>query len=168
MMKTMWASGHHDAAFTSIGNVKMNVAPCGSFFSAHNRPPCDSTIERQIASPMPMPFSFVVKNGSNILSGNSTPRPRSLISVWTTSPVRRTRIPRTLSPATESIASMPLRMRLIRTCWIWTRSSATSGRSLSTSTSMRTRRRAASSAMRSRASATTLASAVWLLVPRIA
>ena len=76
----------HGAAFASIGNVKMNVAPCGSFFSAHNRPPCSSTIERQIASPMPMPFSFVVKNGSNILSGKSMPWPRSLISVWTTSP----------------------------------------------------------------------------------
>ena len=65
----------HAAAFASTGKVKMNFAPCGSFFSAHSRPPCDSTIERQIASPMPIPCSFVVKNGSNILSGNSTPAP---------------------------------------------------------------------------------------------
>src|SRR4051812_19345346 len=56
----------HVAAFASTGKVKMNVAPCGSFASAHNRPPCDSTIERQIASPMPIPCSFVVKNGSKI------------------------------------------------------------------------------------------------------
>ena len=48
----------HAAAFASTGNVKMNVAPCGSFFSAHSRPPCDSTIERQIASPMPIPLLF--------------------------------------------------------------------------------------------------------------
>ena len=71
----------HCAAFTSTGNVKMNFAPCGSFLSVHSRPPCDSTIERQIASPMPIPCSFVVKNGSKILSGDSTPRPRSLTSV---------------------------------------------------------------------------------------
>src|SRR3546814_20670062 len=43
---------HHDAAFDSTGNVKMNFAPCGSFLSAHRRPPCNSTIERQISSPI--------------------------------------------------------------------------------------------------------------------
>src|SRR3546814_5627258 len=32
---------HHDAAFDSTGNVKMNFAPCGSFLSAHRRPPCN-------------------------------------------------------------------------------------------------------------------------------
>ena len=30
---------HHAAALASTGNVKMNVAPHGSFFSTHNRPP---------------------------------------------------------------------------------------------------------------------------------
>jgi hypothetical protein len=48
----------HRAAFASMGNVKMNVAPCGSFFSVHSRPPCDSTIDRQIANPMPIPSRF--------------------------------------------------------------------------------------------------------------
>src|SRR3546814_10837649 len=55
-------SRHHDAAFDSTGNVKMNFAPCGSFLSAHRRPPCNSTIERQIASPIPIPSRFVVTN----------------------------------------------------------------------------------------------------------
>src|SRR3546814_14068091 len=31
----------HDAAFTSTGNVKINVAPCSSFLSTHRRPPCE-------------------------------------------------------------------------------------------------------------------------------
>ncbi len=30
---------------------------------AHNRPPCDSMIDRLIGNPMPVPFPFVVKNG---------------------------------------------------------------------------------------------------------
>src|SRR5437773_6297222 len=106
----------HAAAFASTGRAKMNFVPCGLFFSSHSRPPCDSTIERQIASPIPMPLSFVVKNGSNILSGNSTPGPRSLISVSIASAIWRTRRLRTLASAVESIASMPLRIRLISTC----------------------------------------------------
>src|SRR3546814_3073770 len=109
---------HHDAAFDSTGNVKMNFAPCGSFLSAHRRPPCNSTIERQIASPIPIPSRFVVTNGSNILSSDSIPPPRSLLSVCTTSPIRRVRIQSTFSPETESIASKALRMRLTRTCCI--------------------------------------------------
>src|SRR3546814_8713614 len=79
----------------------MNFAPCGSFLSAHRRPPCNSTIERQIASPIPIPSRFVVTNGSNILSSDSIPPPRSLISVCTTSPIRRVRIQSTFSPETE-------------------------------------------------------------------
>src|SRR6201991_348899 len=71
----------HAVAFASIGSVKTNAAPGDAFFSAHNFPPWDSMIERQIASPMPIPCPFVVKNGSNIRSGCSMPRPRSRISV---------------------------------------------------------------------------------------
>src|SRR5690606_26151370 len=71
----------HRVASGSIGKVKTNFAPCGAFFSAQSRPPCDSTMERHIASPMPIPSPFVVKNGSNILSGNATPGPRSQISM---------------------------------------------------------------------------------------
>src|SRR5690606_34251899 len=63
----------HHAGSVSIGRVKTNVAPRGSPFSAHSRPPWDSMIDWQIASPMPIPCSFVVKNGSNILSGNAIP-----------------------------------------------------------------------------------------------
>jgi hypothetical protein len=40
--------------------VKWNTAPSGSFASAHNRPPCPSTIERQIESPNPIPLGLVV------------------------------------------------------------------------------------------------------------
>src|SRR5262249_59042460 len=38
----------HAAGFISIGNVKMNIAPRGSFFSAHDRPPRESTIARHV------------------------------------------------------------------------------------------------------------------------
>jgi hypothetical protein len=35
--------------------VKQNLAPDGGLSAAHNRPPCDSKMERLIRSPMPMP-----------------------------------------------------------------------------------------------------------------
>src|SRR5690606_13988630 len=148
----------HGFASGSIGKVKTNFAPFGSLFSVQSRPPCDSTMERQIASPMPIPSPFVVKNGSNILSGNSTPGPWSPISTRTIPSARRACTLTTLGPAEEFIASTPLRIRLTRTCWIWTRSSRIDGRPLSASISMRTPRRDASSAKTSRASAMTLVS----------
>src|SRR6266851_636428 len=56
-------------AFTSwaaVRRVKQNVAPRSSFAVAHKRPPCESTMERLIASPMPEPCILVVKNASKI------------------------------------------------------------------------------------------------------
>src|SRR5712671_5340756 len=42
------------------GIVNRNRAPCDACPVAHSRPPWASMIERQIESPMPMPFDFVV------------------------------------------------------------------------------------------------------------
>ena len=41
-------------------NVKQKTVPRGSFGVAQSRPPCASTIERQMESPMPKPVGFVV------------------------------------------------------------------------------------------------------------
>ena len=66
-------------SFTSalMGNVKQNLAPRGELSAAHKRPPCDSTMERLIDNPMPLPWGLVVKNASKICSvfslGNPTP-----------------------------------------------------------------------------------------------
>jgi hypothetical protein len=38
-----------------VGNVKQNLAPQGGLSPAHKRPPCDSTMERLIRRPMPVP-----------------------------------------------------------------------------------------------------------------
>ena len=44
---------------------------------AHNRPPCDSMIERLMGRPMPVPSGLVVKKASKIwaacCAGNPTP-----------------------------------------------------------------------------------------------
>jgi hypothetical protein len=42
------------------------VAPREALSAAHKRPPCDSTMERLIESPIPMPWRFVVKNAAKI------------------------------------------------------------------------------------------------------
>ena len=39
------------------------------------RPPCPSTIDLQIARPIPMPFGFVVNKGSKIRSDKPASRP---------------------------------------------------------------------------------------------
>src|SRR5206468_1120675 len=50
--------GH--GAGTAIGSTNWNVAPRPSLAVAQSRPPWASTIERQIASPMPRPCGLVV------------------------------------------------------------------------------------------------------------
>jgi len=50
----------------SLSSVNRNVAPGPVFAIAHNRPPCDSTIERVMARPIPVPCGFVVTNDSKI------------------------------------------------------------------------------------------------------
>src|SRR5258708_35752939 len=44
----------------SRGTVNRKTAPRGSFAPAHICPPCASMIERQMAKPMPMPWTLVV------------------------------------------------------------------------------------------------------------
>ena len=49
----------HTRAAECEGRVKLSAVPFGSPLVAHSRPSCASTIERQIASPMPMPSTLV-------------------------------------------------------------------------------------------------------------
>jgi len=44
-----------------VDSVKQKLAPRGELPSAHKRPPCASTIDRLIESPIPVPCGFVVK-----------------------------------------------------------------------------------------------------------
>ena len=55
-----------DDSVTWCGRVKWNVAPPPLLALAHNRPPCDSTMERLMANPMPLPCALVVKNAEKI------------------------------------------------------------------------------------------------------
>jgi len=57
--------GQPCCAMLRTGNEKWKVAPGPSLGVAHNRPPCDSTMERLIAKPKPIPVAFVVKKGWN-------------------------------------------------------------------------------------------------------
>jgi hypothetical protein len=51
---------------TWIGRVKLKVAPPPLLALAHNCPPCDSTMDRLLAKPMPLPCVLVVKNAEKI------------------------------------------------------------------------------------------------------
>jgi PIN domain len=57
---------HSFATSAAVGKVKWKVAPRPELALAHKRPPCDSTIERLIAKPMPEPCGLVVKNALKI------------------------------------------------------------------------------------------------------
>src|SRR5579864_1784095 len=59
----------------SIGRLKLKVTPRDTLRTAPIRPACASMMDRQIASPMPIPVFFVVKNGSKIFSKSSCPGP---------------------------------------------------------------------------------------------
>src|ERR1700733_10021559 len=71
-------------------------------------------MERQIANPMPIPLSFVVKKGSKILSGSFRPAPESRTSTKTVSGLGRLeQMKRFLGRSTTgSIASIPLRKQI--------------------------------------------------------
>src|SRR5260370_41063633 len=66
--------GHADISGW-MGSDKENVVPEQSLDATHNRPSCASAIERQIARPIPMPDSLVVKKASNTLSRSRIPMP---------------------------------------------------------------------------------------------
>ena len=59
----------------AVGKVKWNVAPRPLFAVAHKRPPCDSTMERLIDNPMPLPWGLVVKNAVKDLPRYSRGQP---------------------------------------------------------------------------------------------
>src|SRR4029077_13600659 len=130
----------HHASLGEIGSVKLKTAPRGLLCPAHSRPSCASTIQRQIARPMPRPSCFVVKKGSKTFSPFSSPLPWSLISISTRFvPSRRDRMPSTLGPfSSDAIASTPLRARLAMTCCICTGSAQIGGRSFARSASILT------------------------------
>ena len=58
--------GEGRCSSASVSSVNRNVAPGPGLAIAHNWPPCDSTIERAMASPMPVPCGFVVMKDSKI------------------------------------------------------------------------------------------------------
>jgi hypothetical protein len=60
------------------------MLPRGSLGDAHKRPPCASTIERQIDNPMPKPSGLVVKNASktrSLFAGSIPPPHQRLLLV---------------------------------------------------------------------------------------
>jgi hypothetical protein len=54
-----------DSGYGIPGSANWKVAPYPAFGVAHSRPPCASTMERQIDNPIPMPADFVVKKALN-------------------------------------------------------------------------------------------------------
>src|SRR6266849_3910996 len=72
------ACGYHSFASTLVGRVKQKLAPRGELSAAHKRPPCDSTMERLMRSPMPVPCGFVVKKALKIWSASCGGRPTPL------------------------------------------------------------------------------------------
>src|SRR6266851_155381 len=81
------ACGYHSFASTLVGRVKQKLAPRGELSAAHKRPPCDSTMERLMRSPMPVPLGFVVKNALKIWYAccRGSPTPVSLTDTTTCS-----------------------------------------------------------------------------------
>lgn len=119
---------------------------------AYKRPPCDSTIERLIARPIPVPCGLVVKNTSKILSPpTGSPVPASLTEMsGQPCPSRCDRM--TSSPVVLFIAPRPLTIRLIKTCCNCTRSPEILGKSASSFVRTEINRRSASSRIRNHVS----------------
>src|SRR6266478_3729843 len=123
--------GRHSWTSTLVGKVRLKLAPRGKLPVAHRRPPCDSTMERLIRSPMPVPWDLVVKNALKICSTCSAgrPTPESLTDTKTCSFSVCDLTASSRAPSTSFIASMPLIMRFISTCCNCTRSPKMLGRS---------------------------------------
>jgi len=109
---------------------------------AQSRPPCASTIERLIDSPMPMPPGLVVKKASNSRSRwfGSMPTPGVVDGQRDALTVVRLRSHRQLSrPVLDpAMASVAFITRFKITCWSWTRSPRTRGSSDASSTASET------------------------------
>src|SRR5205085_11403923 len=69
----------------SAGRLSSKIDPRSVRLRAEIRPPCASTIVRQIASPIPMPFGLRVKKGSKTRckSARGTPGPVSYTATIT-------------------------------------------------------------------------------------
>lgn len=110
------------------GREKLKIEPEGVACVAHSRPPCAGTIERQIASPMPMPLGLVVKNGSIHVSEIRHSDPDIAHSNTTLSSCCAEMMASSRRPfMTGSIASIAFRTRFESTCCNWTRSASTAG-----------------------------------------
>src|SRR3989442_7497530 len=130
------ACGYHSFASTLVGRVKQKLAPRGELSAAHKRPPCDSTMERLMRSPMPVPWGLVVKKALKICAAccRGSPTPLSVTDTATSSfSVRNDLIASSRVPSASFIASMLFMMRFIRTCCNCTRSPMTCGRSAASS-----------------------------------
>ena len=92
-------------ALPITGTVKRTSAPCGARGDTHKRPPWASTIDRQMASPMPRPSGFVVKKGWNMRSATagSSPAP---VSFTETSTLPGSRV--SMIPSAPSCVPLPL------------------------------------------------------------
>ena len=107
----------HAERSEASGRVKLNVVPASSFAVTQIRPPCASTIEREIERPMPIPDSFVVKNGSKTSDGSLMPTPKSRTSTRRWLPSRRDLTTSDLGRAmSTAIASVALWTRLMSVC----------------------------------------------------
>jgi hypothetical protein len=56
------------SSVSALGRVKKKLVPTGRRGNAQSLPPCASMIERQMERPRPIPWDFVVKNGSKMRS----------------------------------------------------------------------------------------------------
>jgi hypothetical protein len=52
--------------YCTLGRVRWKTAPTGLRGDAHSLPPNPSMIDRQMERPKPIPWDFVVKNGSKM------------------------------------------------------------------------------------------------------
>src|SRR5579883_307606 len=102
------------------GRLRLKTAPPPGRCSAQMRPWWASTIVRAIDSPMPMPCSLVVKNGSNTRASPSAgiPWPKSMIDTMTDLPLPASVRPmiRRRSFGCCSAASIAFMARLRTTC----------------------------------------------------
>src|SRR5712664_2527815 len=125
-------AGLRRSAGTGAGrNLDPNTKASVPLHSAGILPPCASTIDRVIDSPMPRPATLVVTKGLKMCSRSSslTPTPVSRTHTSTVSPA-----PTAVStvsrrgPCTPSdIAAFAFSTRFRITCWIWTASPRTGG-----------------------------------------
>ena len=124
--------GPETGAMAASGVKNWKIAPCGSFASTHNRPPCASMIERQIDRPMPKPLGLGRVEGlEQPLDGSQEPAPDLIphrdehaIRFGLAVVMNNSRGP----SATAPIAWTALTMRLRTTCCNCTRSPSMSGK----------------------------------------